>query len=286
MKLKRIATILVSIALLVSALGMTSMATTASAAALPTSAADFTDASSIKNTQAVDLLVSLGIINGSTDGNGYAYHPANLITRAEMAKIIAVALAGDQVLTGTAKFADTAGHWAEPYIAYCVQVKAINGIGDGTFQPDSNVTGVQVAKMLLGTMGVTGLTGASWAENTMTAANEKSLFTGVSSDPSAAINRDDAALLIYNALQSVGGKLTAPQATTTTTTPATGGVKDEDSYKAYLIAYITAIPDAAEHLDEFIACIQAGTYDEFPAKMMFEGFFGDAPMTLDEWLNS
>lgn len=191
--------------------------------ALPTSAADFTDTASIKNTDAVNLLISLGMINGVAQGNGYAYHPGSSITRAQMAKIIAVALAGNEKLTDTTTYTDCKGHWADTYIAFCAKAGAIDGNGDGTFQPDATVTGVQAAKMLLGTMGVSGLTGTTWSANTVTAANAKSLFSGISSNPSTTIDRDDAAQLIANALKASDGSSKLPkvvQISKTTTYPS------------------------------------------------------------------
>ena len=118
------------------------------------SAADFTDADSIKNNEAVDTMVALNIINGKDDGS---FAPEATVTRAEMAKMITVALNGgkDPVLgtSSTPKFTDIGGHWAQKYIEYCANLGIIAGQGDGTFAPDAPVTGGAAAKMLLVALG-------------------------------------------------------------------------------------------------------------------------------------
>ena len=100
---------------------------------------DFTDKDEIKNTEAVATMVSLGVINGKEDGS--YFDPTGIVTRAEMAKLIAVSLNGgkDPVLgsgASTTQFSDTKGNWAEAYIAYCANLGIINGRGDGTFGPN------------------------------------------------------------------------------------------------------------------------------------------------------
>ena len=79
------------------------------------SAADFTDADSIKNSEAVDTMVALNIINGKDDGS---FAPEATVTRAKM---ITIMLNGgsEPALTASAsnaKFTDIGGHWAQKYI--------------------------------------------------------------------------------------------------------------------------------------------------------------------------
>ena len=51
----------------------------------------FTDKDEIVNTEAVNTMVSLGVIDGKDDGS---YDPTGIVTRAEMAKLIAVTMNG------------------------------------------------------------------------------------------------------------------------------------------------------------------------------------------------
>ena len=171
---------------------------------------DFTDKDEIVNTEAVATMVSLGVFNGKEDGS--YFDPTGIVTRAEMAKIIAVSLNGgkDPVLgsgASTTQFSDTSGHWAEAYIAYCANLGIINGKGDGTFGPNEQVTGTAAAKMVLTALGyrgdIEGLTGAGWDLNTDTLANKIGLYDGLDHiTPSNGLTRDDTAQLIYNGVQA------------------------------------------------------------------------------------
>ena len=171
---------------------------------------DFTDKDEIQNTEAVNTMVSLGVINGKDDGS--YFDPNGIVTRAEMAALIARCLNGgiDPSLgTGasTTAFSDTKGHWAEAYIAYCANLGIINGKGDGTFGPDETVTGTAAAKMFLCALGyrseIEGLTGAGWDLNTDSLANKVGLYDGLTTiRPSDGLNRDNTAQLIYNGVQA------------------------------------------------------------------------------------
>ena len=175
------------------------------------SAADFTDADSIKNNEAVDTMVALSIINGKDDGS---FAPEATVTRAEMAKMITIMLNGgsEPALTANAsnaKFTDIGGHWAQKYIEYCVSQNVIAGRGDGTFAPDATVTGTEAAKMALTALGynseVFNFTGIDWEVNVNAAANAPSanLYDGLRNiNPGEGLSRDNAAQMLYNALDA------------------------------------------------------------------------------------
>ena len=64
------------------------------------SASDFTDADEVVNTEAVSVLTTLNVINGKEDGS--YFDPTGIVTRAEMAKMITVALhGGEEPVLGT-----------------------------------------------------------------------------------------------------------------------------------------------------------------------------------------
>ena len=115
---------------------------------------DFTDADEIINTEAVNVMSTLGVLKGKDTG---AFDPKATVTRAEMAKIITVMLNGgnDPTLgsTSTVMFSDIQNHWAKSYIQYCANLGIIADQGDGTFAPDAPVTGAAAAKMLLVALG-------------------------------------------------------------------------------------------------------------------------------------
>ena len=135
------------------------------------SAADFTDADKIQHNDAVNILVALKIVDGKPDGG---FDPEGNVTRAEMAKMIAVAMnGGSDANTGTKTtptYTDIKGHWAESYIEYCADLGIISGRGDGTFDPGANVKGLEATKMVLTALGYDAtaykLTGNSWAVRT------------------------------------------------------------------------------------------------------------------------
>jgi hypothetical protein len=176
---------------------------------IATGAANFTDSDEIVNTEAVDTLVALNIINGKEDGS--YFDPTGIVTRAELCKMICVALNGgkDPKLGITSySYTDTAASWAAGYIEYCTNLGIVAGRGDGTFDPTGTVTGTEAAKMLLVAIGYQaaseGLVGDPWAINTNVLANQKDLYAELESlDPSAGLSRDAAAQMVHNALGAV-----------------------------------------------------------------------------------
>ena len=168
---------------------------------------DFSDKDEIVNQEAVQMLVELGVINGKDTGD---FDPTGIVTRAEMAKMICVVLNGgkDPSLgtTVTNTYTDTVNHWASGYIEYCTQLGIVAGDGAGKFNPDATVTGSEAAKMLLVAMGykseVEGFTGANWSIAVNVRANQKALYSDLSISVDEGLTRDDAAQMIYNALDA------------------------------------------------------------------------------------
>ena len=174
--------------------------------------AAFSDQSKIKNTEAVDACTALNIIGGYPDGS---FKPEGNITRAEVTKMICVALNGGKepnlATNATPTFSDVRNNansaWAEKYIESCASQGIVSGVGAGKFAPAGNVTGTQLAKMLLVALGYKseneGFTGNAWATNVNTIASAKGLYAGLEKmDVSAALTRDSAARMIWNALQA------------------------------------------------------------------------------------
>ena len=174
--------------------------------------AAFSDQSKIKNTEAVDACTALNIIGGYPDGS---FKPEGNITRAEVTKMICVALNGGKepnlATNATPTFSDVRTNansaWAEKYIESCASQGIVSGVGGGKFAPAGNVTGTQLAKMLLVSLGYKseneGFTGNAWATNVNTVASAKGLYAGLETiDPSAAITRDSAAQMVWNAMNA------------------------------------------------------------------------------------
>ena len=168
--------------------------------------AAFTDSADIKvDTEVVDTLVSLGVVNGYDDGS---FKPNGTVTRAEMAKMIYVLRTGNSDASAynddKTSFTDIGSHWARGYIKYCQSLGIIAGKSNTKFCPNDKVTAQEAAKMLLVTLGYdatkAGLTGANWASKTNALADENGLLEDVNTSFTSACPRQYAAQLIYNAV--------------------------------------------------------------------------------------
>ena len=169
--------------------------------------AAFTDEADIQAKDAVNMLTALGVIEGYEDNS---FQPDGVVTRAEMAKMIFVVrnntiddAAYENV---TSNLTDITNHWAKGYIKFCESQGIIAGKGNGIFDPDAPVTGVEAAKMLLVLTGYSadkaGLTGANWETNTLRYAGSAGILDGVVSSLSSGLPRQYAAQMIYNTLDA------------------------------------------------------------------------------------
>lgn len=170
-------------------------------------AASYSDKADIKATTAVDMLSSLGVIQGYEDGS---FKPNTTVTRAQMAKMIFTIMNGgnDNANAYTSlptKFTDLpTAAWAQGYVRYLQNTGIIAGKSVTKFAPNDTVTGLEAAKMVLVAAGYNaqkaGLTGAAWAQNTMKYGQLNNLFEDVDADLNAALPRQYAAQILYNAL--------------------------------------------------------------------------------------
>ena len=170
--------------------------------------AAFTDQADVKvDSDVVDTLVSLGVVNGYTDGS---FKPNDTVTRAEMAKMIYVLRTGNSDASAYnddySTFADIKGHWARGYVKYCQSLGIIAGQSATKFAPDQTVTAQEAAKMLLVTLGYdaqkAGLVGTTWAAKTNALADENGLLEDVNTSFTGPCPRQYAAQLIYNAIDA------------------------------------------------------------------------------------
>lgn len=168
--------------------------------------AAFTDSADIKvDTEVVDTLVSLGVVNGYDDGS---FKPNGTVTRAEMAKMIYVPRTGNSDASAynddKTSFTDIGSHWARGYIKYCQSLGIIAGKSNTIFAPNEKVSAQEAAKMLLVTLGYNaqkaGLVGTGWASKTNALADENGLLEDVNTSFTAACPRQYAAQLIYNTI--------------------------------------------------------------------------------------
>ena len=170
--------------------------------------AAFSDADKIDHSEAVEVLNTLGVINGMPDGS---FAPAGNVTRAEMAKMISIIMLGNvdaDAFKGTiTDLTDINGHWGEGFIKYCYSQGIIAGRGDGTFAPNANVTAVEAAKMLLVAIGynatVQGYVGSQWSINIIRDAQLSGFYADLKGlTANKTLTRDEAAQMIYNAVDT------------------------------------------------------------------------------------
>ena len=117
--------------------------------------AAFTDQAAIKvDSEVVDTLTALGVVEGFEDGS---FQPNGTVTRAQMAKMIYVLRTGKSDASAynddKTSFTDINGHWARGYIKYCQSLGIIAGQRNTKFCPNDKVTAQEAAKMLLVTLG-------------------------------------------------------------------------------------------------------------------------------------
>ena len=173
--------------------------------------ATFTDAKDITNTEAVEVMAALGILEGS---NG-AFDPQGTLTRGAAAKIIAYMVEGtakaDAIKTAgveEAPFSDvpTTSSTA-PFIAWAANKGIVGGYTDGTFQRSNPVSGNAFVKMVLVALGVTDIdfTAKGWQIDAIARAEEMKLLEGIADTVKYSDNltRENAAQIAFNAMQYV-----------------------------------------------------------------------------------
>ncbi len=154
---------------------------------------------------AVNTLVALGVINGYEDNT---FLPDNLITRAEVTKVVVAALNQTEAaegMTGSTGFADVADDfWANGFINAGVQIGFINGMEDNKFAPQDNVTYAQIVKMLVASMGYEEYAQymGGWPNGYLSIANSEGITAGVKASANDNVTRAQVAQLVYNALNT------------------------------------------------------------------------------------
>jgi hypothetical protein len=152
---------------------------------------------------AINTLVALGVVTGYEDGT---FKPERVVTRAEMAKLIVEILGyGDLVAGSKSNFADTQGHWADPWIALAAGRGLVIGTGDGKFTPDRTVSYDEAITMIVRALGYSDnsneLAGMTWPTNFKVKAAELGLTKNVALNAAGA-DRGGVAQLLYNALEA------------------------------------------------------------------------------------
>lgn len=190
--LKKLVSVVLSLAMVISMMTFTASAKT------------YGDVESTsKYAEAVDILSSLGILQGDENGN---FNGDAEIKRSEFAAVVCRALGQENAAEGSAteqRFTDVASnHWAAGYINWAAGQKIVNGKGDGIFDPDAPVKYEEAVKMLVVALGYEPLAARKGGYPTgyMVVAASNGINSGVSLAGSANAPRYIVAQLTYNAL--------------------------------------------------------------------------------------
>ncbi len=170
-----------------------------------TSAATFADVEETNSAyEAIEVLSALKILEGKEAGN---FDPEANIKRSEFAAVICRAMNQESAALGGTAFTDVApDHWAYNYIGWAAASEIVNGRGDGTFDPDANVSYNEAIAMIVRALGyewyVNEFLGGFPSGHGRIASSYK-IDAGVSvSNGNAAATRADVAQLLYNAFDA------------------------------------------------------------------------------------
>jgi hypothetical protein len=198
-------------------------------------AKEFSDVKNTKFKEPVNILTTIGIIDGYSDGT---YRPNNTVTRAEMAKLIIVSLGKEEAseaLKNEAKFSDVKkGSWAAGYINYAANQGIIKGYPDGSFKPSQTVTYAEAATMLLRTLNYTKeLESKKYPTEYMSVANEAGILKNVSANSAKdGASRGYVAYMVLNTLKGNIRKIVSTN-TNGTITYGDGDILLEKTFSNY-----------------------------------------------------
>ena len=198
--MKKVLSIVLSIAMVVCLAPTMAFAATTSAAQAD---AAYSDTEGKACEGAVNVLSALGVVDGFTDGT---YKPEQTVTRAQMAKLIVAALGVSEYATAkNSSYTDMgSAQWAIPVVEYATNLGIINGVGNGKFAPNKTVTYEQVATMICRALGYT--TASKEMNGTYPAVFvQKARALGILENVQGyalgtGANRGDCAIMLYNAL--------------------------------------------------------------------------------------
>ncbi len=114
-------------------------------------AAQLSDIAGTQFEKQIASLVDAGVIAGFPDGT---FKPDQEVTRAQFAKLVAVAMNLNSTGFTTSTFSDVApDHWALGFIEAVAAKGWIQGYPDGTFGPEKNITREEMATLMIRVLG-------------------------------------------------------------------------------------------------------------------------------------
>ena len=207
MRVKRVLSALLALALLAAMLVVPGSAATAS------SFSDISDPATAVN---ADVLRLMGVVSGV---GGNRFNPDGNLTRAEFCTMVIMFMGrGDEVPLHATRtiFSDvTAEHWALGYVNLAASVSVgteegkgplVSGVGDGRFEPDAKISLAQAVTILIRVLEYSSQqAGALWPQSYMNLAQSIGLTQGINAGVHDSITRAQAAQLFVNALHCKTG---------------------------------------------------------------------------------
>ncbi len=154
--------------------------------------------------RAVEVLRALKIMEGKENGD---FAAEDFLTRSEMCAVAIRLLGMDSAkdYSSTVVYTDVAdSHWAKGYIDMSTDFGLVSGNGDGTFEPDAELTAEQAIKILVSVLGYQPKAEdkGGFPAGYLYVANQLDLMKGASfpqgyTNP---ISRGNLAILVYNSL--------------------------------------------------------------------------------------
>ena len=175
-------------------------------------AATLKDVKNTKYEDSVNTLITLGIVNGYEEDDGtYTYKPDNVVTRAEMAKLMVVALGQESNVASAknsaAKFKDVkSSDWEYGYVNLASELGIINGYPDGTFGSKNTVSYAEATAMIIRALEYEDEVNKStevWPNNYISQAKKLSLYDSIGTvNSSDGAKRGNVAILLWNMLRT------------------------------------------------------------------------------------
>ena len=175
---------------------------------MATAGAAYTDQADIQATEAVEMLNAIGVMTGDPDGS---FRPNDTITRAEACRMIYTIRTNsdnaDAYKNMQTTFKDVPSDaWYAGYVKHCQAANIVSGTSATTFEPNRDVTGVELALMCLRVMGYdpakADIGGSTWSTKTIGLATEAGILDGVNTTITSACPRQWAAQIMYNTIDA------------------------------------------------------------------------------------
>lgn len=165
--------------------------------------AGFADCKGTKYQNSTAALNALNLIDGVNENE---YKPYEDLTRAELSKLVADILAMKKYDVQETYFKDVkSDHWAAWAINALYKLGVVNGDENGNFNPESNISYIDTAKILISVLGygAEAESKGGYPEGYRVTAKRLKLFDDISiSDDTDKVNRGDGAIILNNALDT------------------------------------------------------------------------------------